>query len=102
LRRGLRRRRCLAAGTVVHTAAGGPSRSTRSGGRRLLVGDVQHRALRSVVVDAVADVVSEMDLSPDKATHLRAVLLERDGFGGDLRVSGATEPRAAPCRRGGG
>ncbi len=49
------------------------------GGRRLLLGDAQHQALRTVVADAVGGTVAEAGLGDEDAAHLRAVLLERGG-----------------------
>ncbi len=68
---------------------------TVRGTRRLLLGDPQRQALHLVAVDAVDCTVAEVGLTDEKAKHLRAALLERDGTQDLLSVRNAAGLRVA-------
>jgi tetratricopeptide (TPR) repeat protein len=64
------------------------------GGRRLILGDAQRRALRRVVRRAVADTVAGAGLSKPEAAQLRTALLAASGPVRRIEAATATELRA--------
>ncbi|WP_173075864.1 hypothetical protein [Phytohabitans rumicis] len=82
-------------GAVVGWLTAEAATRTVAGGRRLVLGDAQRRALRRVVRQAVADTVGGAGLPKHEAARLRTALLAASGPVRRIRAATATELRAA-------